>query len=333
MAEIDADEAARLALEREAVASADRVLGERAWTGRARLVGRVAGRAFGAFLLATGFFKAIGPQQFGQQVAAYKIVENPVLVGVLAYAVILAECGLGAALLVRLRPRIALALTAVLLGVFLFAVGHAWQAGSLADCGCFPWATRTPAEAFVEDLLMLAVVAFAFWSQSGAPARVTGLKIGAVGAALALAMGTVAVAGLAGLGAPGRAGEPGSAAFATMDVQEAGADLRTGEHLVLLMSTECQHCRDAVPAVNLLFNDKRLPPLVAVAHEDRVRRGLFRQDYGAQYPVGQISLADTQSLVKEAFPRLFLVRDGKIVAVWDGTIPTGDAVLERAAAK
>ena len=88
-------------------------------------------------------------------------------------------------------------------------------------------------------------------------------------------------------------------------------------------------CKAAVPAVNALVDDARLPKLTAVAMEDRVERGLFRQDLGAKYPVAQISKASVIGLVDKEFPRLFLVREGVIVAVWDRDIPSADAILEK----
>src|SRR5690349_20018347 len=99
-----------------------------------------------------------------------------------------------------------------------------------------------------------------------------------------------------------------------MKVEDSPVDVGTGERLVLLMSTDCPHCQEAVPAVNLLANDQRLPKLVAVASEDRVSRGLFREDLGAQFPVAQISEGDRNSILESQLPRMFLVRDGVVAA-------------------
>jgi hypothetical protein len=313
--------------EREAHEAADKVLGETGAKKHLRLAGRVAGRLVGALLLVTGFSKALTPQEFGSQIADYDIVTNPALVGLIAYTIILVECALGAALVVRLRPRLTIALAGLLMLGFLVAVGHAWMSGSTEDCGCLPWVTRTPGEAFVEDLVLLALLAWAWWGQAGAPAPERGWKTMAVGGAVAVAMVVVGVFGVAGLGSPGSGGEPGAATFKTLKAEDLPADLTTGDHLVLLMSTECQHCREAIPEVNALFGDSRLPPLVAVASQDRVSRTLFRQDYGALYPVGQIPEPAVRPLLKDRFPRLFLVRDGTILTSWDGTMPQAEEIL------
>jgi uncharacterized membrane protein YphA (DoxX/SURF4 family) len=313
--------------EAEALAASDRVVGQSRAVWALRLAGRLAGRALGAVFLAAGLLKALDPQTFAQEIAGYGIVTNPVLTGLLAYAIVIVECGLGAALLANLRPRIMLALAALLLLAFLGVVGYAWATGSTESCGCFgPW-TRTPAQAFVEDLLLLAIVPWAWWGRKRTHAPTNTAKLAFAGLGLAAGVMVPAVAGMIAV-QPGSAGVVGSEAFKKIEVVDLPVDLSTGEHLVLLMSTGCDHCKAAVPEANALYADERLPRLVAIAADDRVQRGLFREDYGAQYPIGQISDTTLRSLLEREFPRLFLVRDGRVVRVWDGTLPAAEAVLE-----
>jgi hypothetical protein len=312
--------------EPEALAAAHRVIGETRARWALRLAGRMAGRLLGALLLAAGLVKAVAPTTFAQEILGYGIVTQPYVAALLAYAIVIVECGLGAALVANLRPRIALALTALLLVVFLGAVGYAWYTGSTADCGCFgPW-KRTPRQAFFEDVVLLAVIPWAWWGRGLTHAKTNAFKLGFVGVAVAAGIMVPAVAGMAA-GEPGAAGAVGSEAFKTMEVRDLPVNLATGEHLVLLMSTQCSHCQEAVPEVNALVDDQRLPRLVAVAMETRAERGLFREDYGARYPIGEISESDVRSLMKKAFPRLFLVREGRIVEVWDEKIPPPDEIL------
>lgn len=313
--------------EAAALEASDRVLGESRATWALRLAGRFAGRALGLLFLFAGVAKALHPADFAQEIRDYHILTSVVLTGVLAYGIVVLECGLGAALLVNLRPRVSLAVAGALLVVFLGAVGYAWATGSTAECACFgPGMTRTPGQAFVEDLLLLAVVPWAWWGRRFTVAPTNSFKLALVALGLAVGVTVPAVAGMTGV-SRGAAGAVGSDAFKTIEVQDLATNLATGEHLVLLMSTECAHCQAAVPEVNALVQDGRLPKVAAVAMEDRVERGLFRQDRGAQYPIGQISDEAVRSLLDKEFPRLFLLREGRIVAVWDGKIPTPDEVL------
>ena len=99
---------------------------------------------------------------------------------------VVVECALGAALLVNLKPRIALALTSLLLLLFLGVVGYAWATGATESCGCFgPW-KRTPGEAFVEDLVLLALADWAWWGRWPTPAPTNTAKLAFVGFAVAL---------------------------------------------------------------------------------------------------------------------------------------------------
>lgn len=313
--------------EAAAVSAADRVVGDTRLTWGLKLAGRIAGRVLGALLLVAGVLKALDPQTFANDIADYGIVTNPILVGLVAYLLVIVEWGLGAALLVNLKPRLMLPLASLLLLFFLAIVGYAWWTGATENCGCFgPW-KRTPGEAFVEDLVLLGLALWAWWGRGIAPAPTNTVKLAVVGVALAAGVMVPSVVAMSGLNAPGEAGKVGAASFATMEVTDLDADLASGERLVLLMSTECPHCRESVPAVNALAGDARLPKVVAIAMEDRVDRGLFRQDNNAQFPIGQVSKATVQSLLADQFPRLFLVRDGTIVRVWDGQIPSADEVL------
>lgn len=312
--------------EAAALAASDRVVGQSRVAWALQLAGRLAGRLLGLVFLAAGLLKALDPATFAQEIAGYGIVTNPVLTGLIAYALVILECGLGAALLVNLRPRIMLAVAGGLLLFFLGVIGYAWATGATESCGCFgPW-KRTPAMAFVEDVLMLAIVPWAWWGRQHTQAPTNSIKLAIAGLGLAVGVMAPAVAGMVAV-EPGSAGVVGSEAFKTIEVTDLPVSLATGEHLVLLMSTTCSHCQAAVPDANALVADQRLPRLVAIAMEGRVDRGLFREDYGAQYPVGQVSMNTVKSLLVKEFPRLFLVRDGRVVKVWDGKMPTPDAVL------
>lgn len=316
-------------LEHEAIAAADRVVGDSRQIWMARLLGRIAGRGLGLLFLAAGILKALTPLEFAKEIGGYGILTDPVATGILAFVLIVVECGLGAALLSNLKPRIVLLCTLGLLAVFLVAIGTAWSTGAATECGCFgPWKRSMPM-AFTQDLMMMAVAGWALWSHAGIRSTVNALKLGIVGTALAAGVMVPAIAAMSSVATPGSLGVVGSQAFKTMQVAEAPTSLATGEHLVLLMDTNCDHCKAAVPAVNALVEDPRLPKVTAIAEGDRVDRGIFRQDLGAKYPIAQISRATVIGLVDKEFPRMFLVRDGAIVAVWDHDIPSADAILEK----
>lgn len=319
--------------EAEALEAADRVAGNSRRRWMLQLTGRMMGRLLGAVFLFAGVVKALQPEIFRQEIAAYDLVTNSILVAMLAYGIVIAECTLGSALVVNLKPKISFAAATGLLLIFLGAISFAWFTGSTENCGCFgPW-KRSPAEAFIEDIGLIAVAVWALWGHWKLKAPTNSVKLGVVGLGLAVGVLLPGVAGFVGEKVePGALGVVGSTVFQKMEVEDLQVSLATGEHLVLLMSTECQHCKDAVPSANALVADARLPRLAAIAMEDKVSRGLFRQDYGAEYPIGQVPRNTIIGLLKEEFPRLFLVRNGTIVAVWDHQLPTPDTILAQMSA-
>jgi hypothetical protein len=123
-------------------------------------------------------------------------------------------------------------------------------------------------------------------------------------------------------------GVAGESPFKTLEVGDILANLASGDRLVFLLDTECPQCQASVAAVNALVEDKRLPPLVALAAEGHAERRFFARQTGANFPIGQISKDAFASLLLEHFPRMFLVRDGTILAAWDGRVPSSDAILQ-----
>ena len=146
------------------------------WRNRLAAVG--AG-LLGATLLVGAWAKLLDPVAFEQTLAAEGLDFVLPLRGWAMIALSL-EIGLGMALLLGLRSRWVLIASTALVGFFLFLTGRAyWRfANGIevedASCGCFGnLVDRTPAEAFWQDLLMLApglLLAFLAWlacSRSG----------------------------------------------------------------------------------------------------------------------------------------------------------------------
>jgi hypothetical protein len=49
---------------------------------------------------------------------------------------------------------------------------------------------------------------------------------------------------------------------------------------------------------------------------------VFQQKFGAQFPVGRISYQDfTRLFDRGQPPRIFLLRDGAVIKIWEGQVP------------
>jgi uncharacterized membrane protein YphA (DoxX/SURF4 family) len=90
----------------------------------------------GGVLVVAGLLKMPDPAAAVRAVRAYRLLPEG-LVGPVAFGLPVVEIAVGLALLAGVYVRTAAIAAAVLLAVFLAAVGSAWARGLQIDCGCF----------------------------------------------------------------------------------------------------------------------------------------------------------------------------------------------------
>jgi hypothetical protein len=231
------------------------------------------------------------------------------------------ECGLGLALLCRYRPRVVLPVGAAVMAFFAGLTGYAWLKGVGGDCGCFgALVERTPGEAAVEDLAMLALLALAWWGERREPTSVRGWtwKAVALGTGLFLLVGAFRfVPEMDRLEESDL--QPG-VRLTGLRIQGSAVDLRRGEYLVELFSPGCHRCMEDVARLNQWVGVPGIPALVALHGESPDARQLseFRQRTQPRYPIASISRTDFLRLTwRHGYPRLAHVRDGVIQRVWE----------------
>jgi uncharacterized membrane protein YphA (DoxX/SURF4 family) len=117
----------------------------------------------GVFVVA-GALKIPDPAAAVRAVRAYRLLPEP-LVAPVAFGLPVIEIAVGLALLLGVFVRTAAIAAAVLLVVFLVAVGSAWARGLQIDCGCFGTGgevaagkTAYPLEVFRDGALLLAAL-------------------------------------------------------------------------------------------------------------------------------------------------------------------------------
>jgi uncharacterized membrane protein YphA (DoxX/SURF4 family) len=292
-------------------------------------VPRVIEGLIGAVLLIAGYLKALDILGFSQQIAAFKIVTDPVAVKVLAWLFISIELVLGASLLVGLMRRIMIPAAVVLMIVFLVVLGWAWYTGATADCGCFgAWVKRTPQQALIEDLLMLVglAVAWALNRRSSYGARSIKLAIVLILTIIGLGVGVVKSR------SPEQANDPVArlqaanqqSPFLSLSISDLPVDVRQGNYLVALIDTGCDHCQASVPKFNEIYEKKdNLPAFAAICPNSPTEIKIFQKQYGAKFPMGRISDDDFKKLLERGTtPRIFLLKEGAIEKIWDGVVPS-----------
>ncbi len=292
-------------------------------------VPRVLAGAVGLILLIAGLVKAMDMELFIRQMRDYGIISQHVLLAMSAWGLIALECALGIGLLILYRPKILLPLTSLLWLTFLGATIWAWVTGATEECGCFgAWVKSSPGQAVLEDLVLLVASLLAWvWSKElhRPPSRAK--------------VWCVAIAFLTGIALPLAFGFPISQIsqspwekieieLTTLEIKGLDqVDLSTGTHLIVLMDTECEHCKEALPELDALAEATDLPSVTALCPNDESARTKFIEKFQPAFPLAQIEEDVFFRLLGPGdVPRAILLRDQRVGGVWDKDVPSADII-------
>ncbi|MBW1859813.1 MAG: hypothetical protein JRI70_06990 [Deltaproteobacteria bacterium] len=298
-----------------------RVRGRQSWVPRFLAI------AVGLVLLVAGVLKAVDLELFIRQIKAYGIIQERPLIVVSAWGLIVLECGLGAALIVLYRPRIIFPLTAFLFLIFTGATGWAWFTGATQDCGCYgAWLQHTPGQALIENLVLLGAAVLAWMGCRRMQAPQTRIKAWAVTIACLMGLAMPVAFGLPTSGVKQAESKPPK--FDPIQVHGLGdVDLNIGGYLIVLMGTDCLHCQEAIPELNMLVENPDLPMLIALCTSKEADCVSFTEEFLPVFPIGHISDDLFWHLLADGdMPRTILLEDGHIRQVWDQTVPTKDDI-------
>ena len=292
---------------------------------------RLIAGVLGVVLLSAAFMKMTDMNLFIRQMKDYGVISDYLLLSIAGHGLIAVECALGAALIFFYRPRFTLTVTLFVTVIFVGVSGWAWLTRATADCGCFgAWVKRTPKQAAFEGLIMLAL-ALTAWILSGRKEpriryRVVPVMVVAAflaGLALPLAFGSRLTGPEPDRGRPGEEFAGGVLKPEGLD----GIDLRQGDYLVVLMDTDCSHCRQAVAQLNRLSETPDLPGIIALSSKEEDQINAFEDELQALFPIGRITEEEFWRLLGDGnVPRTLLVRDHVVKRVWDVEIPDEDTV-------
>ena len=292
-------------------------------------VPRVLAGAVGLILLIAGLVKAMDMDLFIRQMRDYGIISQHVLIALSAWGLIALECALGIGLLIFYRPKIILTLTSLLWIAFLGATSWAWVTGATEECGCFgAWVEYSPAQAVMENLILLVatLLARAWYKESHRPqSRVKAW--------------CVAISFLIGAGLPLALGFPLSritqSPWENIETELSklqikgleGVDLSRGSHLIIIMDTDCEHCKEALPELDALAEATDLPSVTALCPNDESARTRFIEEFQPAFPLGQIEEnVFFRILGLGDVPRTILVKDMRVQGVWDRHVPDRELI-------
>jgi hypothetical protein len=284
----------------------------------------VSAGAVGLILLIAGLVKAMDMDLFIRQVRDYGIISQHVLLALSAWGLIALESALGVGLLIFYRPKITLALTSLLWITFLGATSWAWLTGATQECGCFgAWVKYSPAQAVMENLILLVATLFAlaWYKESGrrqSMAKAWCVAIAFfIGATLPLAFGF----SLSRISqSPWQTIEIELSKLQIRGPKE--VDLSRGSHLIIIMDTDCEHCKGALPELDALAEATDLPPVTALCPNDKSARTRFIEEFQPAFPLVQIEESVFFRLLGIGeVPRTILLKDRRVQRVWDHHVP------------
>ena len=299
---------------------------------------RVSQIIMGLALLVSGLVKVWEPVLFYWEVVPYtQLMYLTKIWSHVAQAALLMgpfECAVGIALLANWRPRLTYPVSVVLMVFFIGLMVAAWKVGATDDCGCFgALVERSPGEAAVEDVVMLALLLFGWW---GTRSRGTWPKAGWLvggGAVLGLVVGAVQF--VPEMERLEKSDLLPGVRLTGLNPKGLETDIMEGDYLIELMSPKCGRCIESIPKLNRLADEADLPAVIALNNFPQESEELkqFKARLQPRFPVATISKTDFFRLtVKHGYPRLALVRDGVVQKVWEYyEFPTLDKIRKAVA--
>jgi hypothetical protein len=295
--------------------------------GRRFWIPRFLAIAVGLILLVAGLVKAVDMELFIRQIGDYGIITERVVLVVSAWGLIVLECGLGVALLVLYRPRVLLPLTALLFLIFAGVTSWAWLTEATQECGCYgAWLQHTPRQAVIENLILLAATVLAWMGCRHGQIPQTRTRAWAVTIACLIGLAMPVAFGFPVSGIGQSASKPPQ--FDSIRVHGLGdVDVNTGGYLIVLMGTDCLHCQEAIPELNMLSEAPDLPMLIALCTSKEADCIEFTESFLPVFPIGHISDDLFWRLLSDGtMPRTILLEDGRIKHVWDQIVPTRESI-------
>jgi hypothetical protein len=265
----------------------------------------------GAFLLG-GLIKGADPELFAEQITAHGLTPaawSPWL----AHLFIAAELLLALALLLQVRPVLALSLSALLLLFFMAVTAAAWALGNTEACGCFGrLADRGPGEVILEDLLFLLATVAAWRLLRGRPQRLSAWRRAAFGALAIGALFYTAAGRDLPLDAWATGLRPG-ADLSDLAVDGIRQPLDEGRVLLLIFDETTAPDRAMLQALRASADDLQV---VLVLQGTAREAAAWRLKHLPPFPLGHASAR----VLRQYYRRLpvgFLLQDGRLVrAFW-----------------
>jgi uncharacterized membrane protein YphA (DoxX/SURF4 family) len=263
----------------------------------------------GLVFLAAAFLKAWDIPQFANQISAYRMLPDSLIMPAAMFVVVV-EAFIGICIITGFQRTLALCIGAGLLAFFLLATGLRWNDLQGTDCGCFGSFDRGGPEAVLwQDPIFLILLGVIF--KYRAQAKELNRKI------LATVLVSVLCLALAGY----------SVFSARSGVASLNQAVEGQLNIIVYLSATCPHCIANGERINRILTTPNIPPAqtyLAAANDAEVVDFLQKSHLSVPYKV--IPLSFLFVMVKSV-PTLEVRRGEEIIARWSGDMPTPEEVL------
>lgn len=310
---------------------------------------RVVEICLGVFFVASAASKVVNLEGFAVQISFYGVMREQSLLLSAAYGTVGLEAVLGAAFIGGWRVKsVPYVVAGGLTIVFSALIAYAWRYKGLEDCGCFgDYLKMTPGQSLLKNVVLLGVLGAGWYGTRGLSEEVdaSGPRSSAPIAAAILSLALVLGLGMYSLvdGSSDRSIVAQSVEVVDKDrpfqrfrftTNGVEYDLGTGEYLVAMLNTTCEHCIASVPALNAIAASPDLPELVALmiadTGQEEEQLNEFRELTSPVFTTQLIEVLDFIEFLESAPPRLMFVREGREVSGWEWVdeAPTPESLVE-----
>ena len=263
----------------------------------------------------SAYTKAIAPGFFEILLEQQGLVPNRLLGAWATRAIIALEIWLGLGLLLPYYSRFLLRFSFWLLVAFSLHLGYLAVLGDTSNCGCFgEMISMTPLASLGKNAVLLVVNGFLlrYKYKFAKKSWLTWALLPALFAAAVLIWPIQT--------------EPDEVVSKLPAFENnSEIDFATGNYLVAVLNLSCEHCQEAAQELAELQRDgAALPQIVALFFEEGdTTVAEFNSITNSDYPYQMIDVNTFFDLIGSAPPRVYWVKNGKMMQFWDTEIAEG----------
>jgi uncharacterized membrane protein YphA (DoxX/SURF4 family) len=221
------------------------------------------------------------------------------------------EFALGLLMLLPYYTKQLMAVASLMLVGFSLHLAYLWAIGDTENCGCFgEMISMSPAESIGKNILMLVVSTWLWIKSDSKPTNKTILLGGAA----------VLISSMWGFLPLPKPGDFPINNYTTF-TYAGRTDLSSGEKMIAILNLDCEHCQELSKELGRLQKENLLPDIYALYFkEGETTIEQFEEMTNSAFPYAEIDVNTFFDLIGESPPRLYVLNNGNVDAVFDEAI-------------